>query len=303
LASRVPGFRKDDYPRAILRKLKWALEYAREHRLLPVLLGDLFHWPRDNSNWLLVELFELFQNEIIGISGNHDSKENELGPDDTLSVLSAADSFRLLDLSGPWLGSMNGRKVWVGGTSWGQSIPNRFECPDSELEGQRALVFWITHHDVRFAGYDDIGRFSPYEIPGVDIVVNGHIHRTLADTVVGMTTWVNPGNIARVRRTDADRERRPALLRIDVTVDGWEKQLVEIPCDPFDLVFHDEVVSAAIDRDESLFVRGLAELEQLKTQSGATLHAFLDQNLSQFDTRVADVIRALAKEVTTDVPN
>jgi hypothetical protein len=43
LASRVPGFRKDDYPRAILDKLTWTLRYAAEHRLLPAILGDLFH--------------------------------------------------------------------------------------------------------------------------------------------------------------------------------------------------------------------------------------------------------------------
>src|SRR5437868_3468302 len=58
LASRVPGFRKDDYPRAILDKLTWAMNYARENRLLPTLLGDLFHWPRDNATRLLVQLLE-----------------------------------------------------------------------------------------------------------------------------------------------------------------------------------------------------------------------------------------------------
>jgi hypothetical protein len=41
LASRVPGFRKDDYPRAILGKLTWAFNYAREHNLLPVILEQL----------------------------------------------------------------------------------------------------------------------------------------------------------------------------------------------------------------------------------------------------------------------
>jgi len=35
VASRPPGFRKDDYPEAILQKLQWALDYAREHRLGP----------------------------------------------------------------------------------------------------------------------------------------------------------------------------------------------------------------------------------------------------------------------------
>ena len=49
LASRIPGFPKDDYMEAIFKKLEYALNYAEEHNLLPVILGDLFNWPRDNA--------------------------------------------------------------------------------------------------------------------------------------------------------------------------------------------------------------------------------------------------------------
>ena len=83
LASRVPGFRSDDYPRVILEKLKFALTYAREQRLLPVLLGDLFEFPRDNANWLLVELHNLLSPGTLAIYGNHDCKENQPGENDT----------------------------------------------------------------------------------------------------------------------------------------------------------------------------------------------------------------------------
>src|SRR3954466_15620706 len=65
LSSRVPGFRKDDYPRAILAKLRWAMTLAQRENLLPVLLGDLFHYPRDNANWLIVELLELFHGTVL----------------------------------------------------------------------------------------------------------------------------------------------------------------------------------------------------------------------------------------------
>src|SRR3712207_2979769 len=102
LATRVPGFRKDDYPRTILQKLRWSLDYAKAERLLPVLLGDLFHWPRDNANWLLVELLDLLKDGVLAVSGNHDCNENMLGPDDTLSILSAAGRIHLLDCTGPW---------------------------------------------------------------------------------------------------------------------------------------------------------------------------------------------------------
>ena len=42
VAHRPPGFRKDDFTVTVLGKLRFALDYAREQNLMPVLLGDLF---------------------------------------------------------------------------------------------------------------------------------------------------------------------------------------------------------------------------------------------------------------------
>jgi predicted phosphodiesterase len=300
LASRVPGFRKDDYPRTIFDKLAWALEYAAEHRLLPAILGDLFHWPRDNSNRLLVQLLDLLDGSPVGIAGNHDCKENELGEDDSLWILKAAGHLRLLDHSGPWQGNIDGRTVIVGGTPWGQKLPTSFDKSVLARDDSESLVIWLTHHDVTFPGYDEIGRIVPHEIPGIDIVVNGHIHRPLDDVIVGTTTWVNPGNIARVRRSDADRSRRPNVLRLDIRKQAWHKQTVEVPFLPHDDVFHKEIDSGEIRLDESMFVKGLATLESLRTHGGAGLREFLDQNLGQFDPRVAAEIRVLAEEVCSN---
>ena len=60
LEGRQPGFRKDDYPTVILDKLAWCLDYAAANRLLPAILGDLFDKPRDNPNWMLVRLLDMF---------------------------------------------------------------------------------------------------------------------------------------------------------------------------------------------------------------------------------------------------
>lgn len=293
LASRVPGFRKDDYPRAVLGKLRWCLDYAREQRLLPCLLGDLFHWPRDNANWLLGELLGLLTGETLGIWGNHDCTEVSLGVDDSLSVVVQGSRLRLLDETTPWSGTMNGRRVIVGGTPWGQRVPKSFESGDANA----ALVVWLTHHDILFPGYEESGRFKPFEIPGIDVVINGHIHRPLTDVVQGQTTWLNPGNIARISRSDTTRQRVPHALRIDVDAAGWRQQFIEIPHQPFDDVFHAEVLDESLPTNESSFVQGLAELMSRRTQSGAGLQEFLNQNLPQFDPRVADEIRCLAQEL------
>ena len=217
LASRVPGFRRDEYPETILGKLEWCLEYARRHSLLPVILGDLFNWPRDNANWLLVRLMEMIHEPVLAVSGNHDCAENTLKDDDSLMVLSKAGKVVLLERDGPWTGEMRGRPVIVGGSAWGPDIPKQYPPEDSPelVRPEGALVVWITHYLIGMPGCDG-AWYSPHEIPGIDVVVNGHLHRTLGSVQKGSTLWLNPGNIARVLRGDATREHEPKALRLDV---------------------------------------------------------------------------------------
>lgn len=300
LASRVPGFRKDDYPQTILGKLRWALNYARSNQLLPIILGDLFHYPQDNANWLLVQLLDLFKTPILAVPGNHDCNENTLNEHDTLSILSAAGHIHLLSHHGPWAGLLNDTPVIVGGSAWSDRLPKSVD--PSALSTQPSalstpLVFWISHHDIRFPGYEDAGRLGCFDIPGVNVLINGHIHRPLPEVVCATTTWLNPGNISRVSRSDGSRNRKPSLLRIDVAGGQWSRQVIEVPHQAFDDVFHPEIITADVKIDDSLFIRGLAQLESSKTSTGAGLRAFLTDNLHQFDEPVATEIRALAEEV------
>jgi predicted phosphodiesterase len=296
LASRVPGFRRDDYPRAILAKLRWCLDLAREQRLLPVLLGDLFHWPRDNANWLVGEVIGLLAGRgVVGIVGNHDTTEKQLTPDDTLAIIQTAGVLRLLDLSGPWRGELSGVPVMIGGTTWSERIPA------SVARDGAALVVWLAHHNIGFTDEDE-GWMKPRPIEGVDLVVNGHIHTPKDDIVRGATRWMNPGNIARVQRADSVRDARPGVLRLDVAADGaWTTTRVEVPHGTFEDVFHalpeGEAEPAPGGSD---FVRGLEELRSLRTEGGAGLLEFLAANLDQFESAVADEIRSLATEVCQD---
>lgn len=299
LSAHAPGWRKDDYPQSILAKLRWCLAYARDNRLMPVLLGDMFHLPRDTSNQLLVELLSTITEPIWAVAGNHDCHENSLTDSDTLAVLQAAGRVRLLDVVGPWLGTIANTTVIVGGTCWGQSIPREFDSSKYKTAGLPTLVFWVTHHDVRFPGYEEAGRMDCREIPGIDAVINGHIHRDLPQQTSGQTTWLNPGNIARVSRSDATRNHLPGALRIDIAKNArWKCTRIEVPHQRFEDVFHAEVKSEEINTGgQSSFIRELAALESTRTASGAGLAQFLEANLGQFDASVANEIRLLAKEV------
>jgi predicted phosphodiesterase len=304
MSSAALGFRKDAYPQVILKKLKWCLDYAREERLLPALLGDLFEFPRDNANWLLGELLLLLaRQEVIGIYGNHDVHENQIGDDDSLSVLAKGGVIRLLDNGRPWEGTMCGRRVVIGGTAWGHYLPPCYE--ENGGNGGRALVLWMAHHDVRVPGYEEQGRFGAKELGGISLVVNGHIHRRLIEHRVGGTLWITPGNISRTKRGEASREHVPAALRVDVGADGaggtegWAHQWVVVPHEPFESVFHSGVeAEEAEGAMESVFVQGLAELVERRTETGAGLMEFIEKNVGTFEPAVAEEILALAKEVT-----
>lgn len=297
LASRTPGHRSDDYPRTVLEKLVFCVEYARREALVPVVLGDLFHMPRDNGNALVVELIErLGEQGVLAVVGNHDVAESRrLEAADTLSILVAAGRVRLLARS-PWRGTIGGRAVAIGGTDWGEPIPERVDRAALGV-GADGLLLWITHHDVRFRGYEEAGRLEPREIAGVDVVVNGHIHRPLASARAGGTTWLNCGSITRVKRGEGSR-RAPAALRIAVEPGAWRAEAVEVPHRPFEEVFHAEAAAGPAAREAgSAFVANMAELLARRTSDGQSLVDFLDQNLGRYEDGVAREVRRLAKEV------
>lgn len=303
LEGRQPGYRKDDYPEVILDKLDWSLNYAVTNRLLPIILGDLFDKPRDNPTWLIGRLIEMFrqastQGEVLGIYGNHDVHyQPELTEHDSLSLLVCSQALRLLSAESPWIGEMQGRTVIVGGASYREELPKAFTLPLDRTSAGPPLVVWITHHDILIPGYDE-GRIKPCEIPGVDLVINGHIHRRLETVERGQTQWWTPGNISRRSRSDAVREHVPSVLQINVSPENWNATYIEIPHAPFDEVFHEAVVESVEQVKSSAFVAGLAELQSRKTSQGTGLMEFLKQNLDQFDEQVATEIWNLAKEVT-----
>jgi len=294
LCTWAPGYRKDDYPQTALNKLRWALDHARQNALLPVLLGDLFHVPRDNANWLMAQLIELLDKRILTVIGNHDLSEDQPCEHDSLRVLFAANRLFRLDQA-PWVGAINGVHVAIGGTNNGQMLPRSV---DRAVLGNPRWVFWIAHHDILFPGYEDAGHFGCEEIPGVDLVINGHIHRSLPDVVRGHTTWCNPGNIARVSRSDACREHIPGILRIDIENDRWSKTRIDVPHRPFEEVFYPVEPSQTANPGTSNFIASLQSMQKFKTADGEGLRRLIEDNLPNFtNERVKAEILILMREV------
>src|SRR5262249_55039402 len=153
-------------------------------------------------------------------------------------VLEAAGRIKRLERSGPCVRSINGSTVIVGGTCWGAEIPALFDPSPYEIAGQKTHGYWVTHHHIRFPCDDTREICDCRAVPGIDVVINGHVHKQYEHVTVGRTTWINPGNIARVQRSDATRAHVPGALRIDISADGWDSQRIDVPHQPFDEVFH-----------------------------------------------------------------
>jgi predicted phosphodiesterase len=287
-----PGFRLDDYRHTVLAKLAFCLEVACERRCLPIILGDLFHVPRDNPNALLVDLMELFRPHTPWVLvGNHDKHEARLTSDVSLAVLAAAGVIRLLDRSGPAVSlTVCGKEVLLGASPDWTPIPREVD------PAGHARVVWVTHHDLSFPGYES-GRTALREIPGVDLVVNGHIHLPKPPQRQGRTLWLNPGSTVRISRSVLTRDMHPVLTIWQPDPDRLET--VEIPHAPFDEVFPpldatDESVRGQVD--ESMFIRGLENLAMRRTSEGVGLRAFLETNLDRRDP-IDGIIWELYEEV------
>lgn len=317
LEARVPGFRKDDYPNVALQKFRWCLDYARTQQLQPILLGDLFQLPQDNPNWLVSKIIECIDEPLPAIYGNHDVRENSLKPNDTINILFSGGHLWQLSAEQTLRVSVEGQAVVIGGSAWGQKIPKQFVAdPDADL------VVWVTHHDLFIPGYEEAGRIRPADRPGIDIIVNGHIHRRLEPVCKGKTHWITAGNITRRARSDATREHTPAIVTLrpgecsgkdsfstDVPVihsysfcsrqgDSWSLLWEQVPHQPYDDVFHAQIEADEDHSDQgSGFVADLRELTARKTDSGAGLTNFLKQYLDQFESPVAKEIMRLHDEV------
>lgn len=293
VAATPPMQRLESYMDDVLAKLAACLDEARARHLVPVVLGDLFHWPRENANSLMVALMELFRpHRPFVLVGNHDKYQARFTADTSLAVLRAAGVVTVLDEPGLFLrlDTPTGQGL-LGASPDGAPLPASVEKTGDET------TVWLTHHNVGFPDFLD-KRVRIREIPGLDWVINGHIHRPQPMVVAGCTRWANPGNITRLKfcrgamaRVPAAAIWRPGLADLE----SWP-----VPYRPFAEVFPDQELppeETAAPETTSRFLEGLTRLAWRRTREGAGLQEFLRVNLNP-DSPETDIIWELYREVT-----
>lgn len=303
VAATPPGQRLEGFMDQVLDKLSACLGRARELDMVPVVLGDLFHLPRENPNQLLVVLMDLFSgHKPFVLVGNHDKYQARLTRDVSLAVLETAGVVRVIKRDGPvFLLRTGDGDALVCASPDGFPLPKAFEMPgvlleDDQGDHQALEVVWLTHHNIAFPEFED-RRHRLREIPGVDWIINGHIHRPQPTIAKGRTTWANPGNIVRLTFSVRSLKRRPAasIWRPGCTdLEKWE-----VPHLDFHQVFPDQDFpkEAGLAEGESRFLEGLERLAWRRTREGVGLRQFLESNLDS-EEKESTLIWQLYEEVT-----
>jgi predicted phosphodiesterase len=190
LAGTPPMQRLDSYMDDILAKVAACLDEAARAGLVPVVLGDLFHWPRENPNSLMVALIELLRpHKPYVLVGNHDKYQARFTADTSLAVLDAAGVVRVLSDPGLFL-----RLDTPTGPALLGASPDGTPLPGSVAADPGVTTVWLAHHNIGFPDFQE-KNVRIREIPGLDWVINGHIHRPQPTVTAGRTHWANPGNI------------------------------------------------------------------------------------------------------------
>lgn len=207
LSSVRPGRRMDkDFAGTVLDKLDQAFTLSREKHLQPVILGDLFDQGGDNDLKMLTRLLRLLRTHLESdgfmpfcLVGNHDLKDKDLADDTALALMKESGLMRILETKEtPEVITLNGIAHLLP-VSYGKdrSALSALAIKIQEETDGVLPVIALTHEDFAFQGAYP-GASLMEEIAGIDMVVNGHMHKPVPWVEMGQTLWCNPGNITRM---------------------------------------------------------------------------------------------------------
>lgn len=285
--SRTPSKRTDPlFYETVGQKLLQCAEIAKKNNLYPIILGDLLNRKRDSDPRMIVKLMQVlnaFPYRPIMPVGNHEKNHTHVSNEDVLSIMVESKSIHLLEQSGiAALFKVQGRKILVGGTEYGCSIPEKLE---TDIDHDFCL--WLTHHDINFFNQQQDDLIEPKEILGIDLLVNGHIHTWYKPIVLGTTTFFNPGNITRM--TIKDENHEPSVYSI--TEFSKDKKLkFERHHLKYDKKIFKVVVEEASEEEQKSLLYFTQEIKQeigqMKTKDGSEfkdnlLTYFVEENLSE----------------------
>lgn len=243
VCSKKIGRRKDNYLDSVLDKLSHCAEICTREKLVPVILGDLFHRQDDSGLKMLnrlVRVLKEFPCAPLVLEGNHDKLNSTLGDEDSLALLNETNVISVVGADTTSLEfDFEGAPVRLLAYAHGVTIPDK-------VAPFIGTTFAITHHDLAFeTSYPGSLPLKPIE--NCDVVVNGHMHDTKKSVTKEKTVWHNPGNIEPLSVDLKDHV--PRAWRWTPLSSGYSLEAIELPHgkDLFDLT---GIQVEAVDAEE-----------------------------------------------------
>jgi len=283
--SKNPGTRIDkNYKNVCLDKINQAVNIALEKNLYLIFLGDLFHSDKENDIDLITKLTRILKrlrHPPLTVEGNHEKSQTRISDDVALCLMKEAETIYVAEKSGIW-GVFNicGESILIGSTPYGETIPQEVKKPD-KLNG--SFVFWLTHHDLDF-GDTYPGVVPIHEIKNVNILINGHIHKTKPQRKVGNMLAFNPGNIMRLSKDCREHipsvwlwtpEFKDDLVQHTLTYEKnvFKEDVQEVQLSDSDLLLGDTISEYQTSRFVQEMEKSTLLTDHNKTDDGAYIKA------------------------------
>lgn len=211
-----PVGRTDNYPRAVLEKIAWVINYANTAQADLILhAGDLFDSPNPSEDvaGAVAEILSMARMRVVVVPGNHDLVGHQIRslPHTKLGLLARAGVLQVLSREDPpyILGDVSiiGQHYYAG---IDMGNPQDFHHGGP---GRKILVYHGQLMD-RPPGFDMPHTLIENVRTDADLVIAGHYHPGWAPQRVGRTWFHNPGSLARNAATADAFERMPQILVI-----------------------------------------------------------------------------------------
>lgn len=302
VSSVQPGKRTDNYVAAVFGKLSQAAVICRQQNLIPVFLGDLIHRDGENSVGLLSRLtlkMQEFPCIPLEVNGNHGKHSTVSVEEDVEFLLNAAGVLELMDQM------QDIREFQISGTTVRMYVaPYGVQLPESVPAGEGVFNVMVSHHDLAFQGAYP-GAQELAEIAGLDMLVNGHMHKTAPSIIKGSTIFHCPGNISRLSTDTADHkpavwEWRPAFGQeirphyLEVTANCFDMSgKIVVPATPKE---------AIAELKESRFAALLtAERDESVAKTDEAAYLMDDLDTVMLDLQVSKTTQALLRMLAAEV--
>jgi len=248
LTDKKPENRIDDYEKAVLSKLLFIFETAKDCGCDAILQpGDMFDNPKPSYEFFckILDMFNYFPEvSVYTIMGQHDLKYRNEADTALVTLHHACENVHLLKPSD--------EPMHIQGCSWGQSIPDRnIEFRFSILLIHKMIIdkkLWEDQEGHEFA--NNFLKNNKYHL-----VVSGDNHKTF-HLNLGNQHLFNMGSL--LRSTIDQTEHEPSIIAFDTEYpEEWE--VIKIPIEPSERVFQLETIVKQKERNEKLeaFVEGL----------------------------------------------